>query len=106
MPWARLKPAPWRECPLQRLPDVTRGAIRGRAPASVSARAHPGGDYAFGPVAVRSGGVAEWTNAAVLKTVRRREASRGFESHPLRWGRARSASDQPPGKASRTVSPL
>ena len=31
------------------------------------------------------GGVAERTNAAVLKTVGRREASRGFESLPLRF---------------------
>jgi hypothetical protein len=31
-----------------------------------------------------NGGVAERTNAAVLKTVGRREASRGFESLPLR----------------------
>ena len=30
------------------------------------------------------GEVAEWTNAAVSKTVGPREGSRGFESHPLR----------------------
>ena len=32
----------------------------------------------------RPGGVAERLNAAALKAVRRRKASRGFESHPLR----------------------
>jgi hypothetical protein len=30
------------------------------------------------------GGVPEWLNGAVSKTVGRRKAARGFESHPLR----------------------
>ena len=30
------------------------------------------------------GGVPEWSNGAVLKTVDRRKAVRGFKSHPRR----------------------
>jgi quercetin dioxygenase-like cupin family protein len=49
----------------------------------------PGGQQYFGSVS--HGGVAERTNAAVLKTVGRREASRGFESLPLRLATGRDA---------------
>jgi hypothetical protein len=31
------------------------------------------------------GGVPEWLKGAVLKTAKRREAFRGFESHPRRF---------------------
>ena len=50
--------------------------------------------YAEGAVPQRLGGVPEWLNGAVSKTVVGRLVDRGFESHPLRYGSRNTRQEQ------------